>query len=329
MPVPVARRLRFVSVTAGAGHTCGLTAAGSAYCWGRNNSGELGDGTVTDRTAPVPVVGNLTIAHLAAGSGHTCALSTDGQAWCWGGNANGQLGDGTVGSRSVPVPVAGDLRFSSLAGGGSHTCGVTTGGAAYCWGSNTWGELGDSSTTQRLTPVLVAGRLSFASLSAGTYFTCGVPPDGKAYCWGLNSSSRLGDGRGCDPRYPYYPCSEVYRSSPGDVAGALAFAALDAGSDHACGVTTALRAYCWGGNTLHELGTGQSSMYEAVPRAVASGDLAFTQITSSVSHSCAISPEGKAYCWGGPGFDVPVLGSGPPGSSSSVPVPVVMPSRAR
>ncbi|MDP3775419.1 MAG: IPT/TIG domain-containing protein, partial [Gemmatimonadales bacterium] len=141
-PVTVTR----TSLTAGGGHTCGLTSGGAAYCWGGNGSGQLGDGSTTQRPTPVAVAGGITFASLAPGGGRTCGVTSGGAGYCWGVNSDGQLGDGSTTQRSTPVAVAGGLTFASLTAGGGHTCGVTSGGAAYCWGVNFQGQLGDGST---------------------------------------------------------------------------------------------------------------------------------------------------------------------------------------
>src|SRR5207249_1684911 len=97
----------FAAVTAGAGHTCGVTAAGTAYCWGRNGFGQLGDGATTSRSSPVRVEARAGggCAAVTAGAVHTCGVTAAGTAFCWGRNVEGQLGDGTTTDRLTPVRV--------------------------------------------------------------------------------------------------------------------------------------------------------------------------------------------------------------------------------
>ena len=135
---------------------CGLTVDGTAVCFGFNGSGQLGDGTTTDRSSsPVLVQGGLHFSSLTAGNAFTCGLATDGFAYCWGSNVSGQLGNGGGTNRSVPVRVSGNVAFASLVAGQSHVCGVTSGGATYCWGLNQSGQLGDGTTVNRFVPTLV------------------------------------------------------------------------------------------------------------------------------------------------------------------------------
>lgn len=96
------------SVAVGGNHTCALTMAGAVLCWGDNTSGELGDGTTTQRQTPVPVSGlSSGVASIAAGYDFSCALTTIGGILCWGDNIQGQLGDGTTTTRLTPVHVTG------------------------------------------------------------------------------------------------------------------------------------------------------------------------------------------------------------------------------
>src|SRR2546422_2562806 len=106
--------VRFTAVSVGRHHTCGLTPAGSAYCWGDNSRGQLGDETTTARSSPVLVVGRVSYAAVSAGNSHTCGITAAGTAYCWGLNVQGQLGDGTTESRRRPVPVAGGHRYGAV-----------------------------------------------------------------------------------------------------------------------------------------------------------------------------------------------------------------------
>src|SRR5437667_86445 len=178
----------FAKMSAGGAGTCGVTAGGAAYCWGSNFSGQLGDGTTTDRSSPVLVAGSVSFAAVrAAGNAFTCGVTSGGAAYCWGNNIYGQLGDGTTTNRSSPVLVTGGVSFAAVSAGGDggHTCGVPAGGAVSCWGYNGSGQLGDGTTTNRSSPVLVTGGVSFAAVSAGAAgdCTCGVTSGGAGCGW--------------------------------------------------------------------------------------------------------------------------------------------------
>jgi alpha-tubulin suppressor-like RCC1 family protein len=274
----------------GGGHTCGLTAGGAAYCWGNNQSGQLGDGTSGTsalRTRPVAVQGGLRFSSLSAGEGHNCGIASGGAMHCWGANFAGQLGDGTTNTlRTGPVAVLGGLSLAALSAGAAHTCGVTTHGVAYCWGSNFAGQLGDGTTTDRPTPVAVLGGLSFAAVSAGEAHTCGVTTNGAAYCWGRNYGGQLGDST-----------TAPYRASPVLVSGGITFAAVSAGQDHTCARTSGGVVYCWGGNHAGALGDGTTNTLRTSPVAVLGG-LTFATVSAGGLHTCGVTTGGAAYCWG-------------------------------
>ena len=156
-PVAVAGGHAFLSVAAGLRYTCGVTSGGSAYCWGYDWEGQLGDSAdFTWSRRPVAVAGGISFSSVVVDSWHTCGLGRSGAAYCWGENVAGELGDSSTTRALTPVAVSGDLAFTSLTAGSSHTCGATSGGAAYCWGANPLGQLGDGVMGPYVVPVPVA-----------------------------------------------------------------------------------------------------------------------------------------------------------------------------
>jgi len=301
-PLPVTGGVTFAAVSGGRWHTCGLTSAGVAYCWGMATAGRLGQVGVPsadscdidqqETTAralcvavPVVVPGVPPFQTLSAGGVHTCALTATGHAYCWGADRYGEVGDGGgVSAHGLPpTPVAGQHIFTSLNAGGWHTCGVTLTGEAYCWGYNNRGQLGDGSAVNRDVPVAVAGGLRFASISAGASHTCGVTAVGSAYCWGDNYYGQLGDG------------SSAGTNIPVAVSGGP-FTTLSAGEFHTCGLSPSGVAYCWGGNWEGALGDGSGSG-RSTPVTVAAG-LTFSALTLGRAHTCGLTPAQGAYCWG-------------------------------
>ena len=305
-PAAVAGNVSFAKlVTSPYGeHRCGLTSAGSAYCWGTNWSGQVGNGTTVNQTSPVAVSGGLTFTSIVVGGYHTCGLTSDGSAYCWGSNWQGQVGDGTTANRSSPVAVNTGLKFSKLTASQVHMCGLTTTSVAYCWGSNSSGEIGDGTNTNRNSPVIAAGGNTFTTLSSGLSSTCGLTSAGVAYCWGSNSSGMLGDG------------TTTNRNVPTAVTGGITFASLVIGFIHNCGLTTSGRAYCWGQNYSGGLGDGTKTARTS-PVAV-SGALTFASLVVGGYHTCGLTAAKIAYCWG----RNPQLGDGT-SVDRSVPVPVI------
>lgn len=156
-PVPVAGGHEFRQVDAGENHTCAVTTASAAFCWGEGNYGQRGNGERSSGYWPKAVAGGLLFSRVTAGSTHTCGETTTNQAYCWGYNGSGELGDGTADSQPAPIAVAGGLAFGQVSAGHWYTCGKTAAGVGYCWGRNTAGSLGDGTTTSRLLPTPVAG----------------------------------------------------------------------------------------------------------------------------------------------------------------------------
>jgi alpha-tubulin suppressor-like RCC1 family protein len=145
-----------VEVVAGRNHTCGRLDTNQVSCWGKNEFGQLGDGSTSDQSVPTPIAGPA-FASITAGRNHTCGLTAGGVAYCWGKGSSGQLGSGEeLDWSSDPVPVGGGLNFIALSAGGDQTCGVTFGRVAYCWGDNQFGALGDGTQFNSNLPVKVS-----------------------------------------------------------------------------------------------------------------------------------------------------------------------------
>jgi alpha-tubulin suppressor-like RCC1 family protein len=195
-PIPVAdSTLRFTMISAGDNHTCGLSNTGAAYCWGRGEEGQIGNGGMFSQEVPTAVTGGVFFTSIAAGGSHTCGVSTSGAIYCWGSNENGQLGSGGQGSTiSNPVIVIGPDDFTAVTAGENHTCGIAGGGQVYCWGGSEYGELGDGNTSHHSTgsPFVVSG-FTASAISAGANHTCAISTAGGAWCWGSNRWGALGN----------------------------------------------------------------------------------------------------------------------------------------
>lgn len=222
-----------VALRAGVHHTCAVTDAGAALCWGGNFAGQLGDGTEIDRSTPTPVSGlGSGVAAVATGYYHTCAATTGGAVLCWG--AYGEAGDGTTfpsyGRAPVPVPGLGS-GVTGFAAGRTHTCALTGSGALLCWGGNAHGQLGDGTTTDRLAPTPVAGLQSgVLAATAGEWHTCALTTGGAVSCWGDGEYGALGDGTTGDRNTPV-AVTPFDGSGPGVTAISPASGPGSAGTD--------------------------------------------------------------------------------------------------
>ena len=154
-PVAVMGNLTFQSIGAGNVYTCGLTTDGFVYCWGWNNTGQLGDSSTTDRSVPARVYGGQSFKRLAVGSAHACAITQSDKLFCWGNDLGGQLGtaaplgtcDGFGACSLIPVAVVGNHSLRSVSGGQYHTCGIDLSYRLLCWGMNRDGQIGIGTVT--------------------------------------------------------------------------------------------------------------------------------------------------------------------------------------
>jgi alpha-tubulin suppressor-like RCC1 family protein len=156
-PSAVAGSHAFAEVAVGGGHACGRRVDGVVLCWGRNDFGQVGDGTMTDRLVPTPIAGGRSFVELSLGTFSSCGRQADGTTYCWGQNAFGQFGNGSTNGVGVSTPTlaAGGRVFAEISLAGIHACGLERDGTVYCWGGNDGGELGDGTRVQRLTPVRI------------------------------------------------------------------------------------------------------------------------------------------------------------------------------
>ena len=321
----------FQKIYSGASHSCGLTSAGVAHCWGSNSAGQLGNGTTTSSASPVRVSTTQTFVELSLGGlfdGHSCGVTASSQLYCWGANGSGQLGDGTMTSRSTPVAISGPagVSWKSVGAGTFHTCAVATHGTIYCWGLDGSGQLGNGTKSSSLTPdTLAIGGVTFRQVSAGDSHTCAVDNSDIAYCWGRNHVGQLGTGDSISTQSP------VTVAAPSGVS----FADVHAFGFGSCARTPGDVAYCWGRNELGQLGTGSTSTgtlcdqsgslisCSLVPVPVTGGHLfQALGLDAKADHACGLTTAATGsdvYCWGRNGSGE--LGNGTK-TSSATPVKV-------
>lgn len=279
-----------LQVSPGTDHTCVVMNGGAVQCWGKNTSGQLGNGTTVDSLGPITAVGlSSGVLSVAAGSQFTCALTTSGGVKCWGKNAYGQIGDNTAGAnRTSPVDVWGlSTGVKALAAGAEHACALTWAGAVKCWGRGAGGALGNGATTDRIVPTDV-GNVGgpVEAISAGLGHSCALLASGAAKCWGSNKYGQVGNGTLLDQLWPV------------DVTGlASGVTALAGGWFHNCALTVSGTPKCWGRNDWGEIGDGTTND-RTTPMDVTGLAGNATVVVGGGAHNCAITKAGTVKCWG-------------------------------
>lgn len=302
------------STTNAAVATVEEASSGKAWVTGASSGSALIIATSEGRadTATVEVVSPGVYQVMSAGANMTCGLRGSAWAFCWGANASGEVGDGTSNSLLLPRAVSRGLRFVQISAGGNNTCALTADGQAYCWGANARGSLGIGSTAGpeqceftgscSRTPIAVLGGQSFTAIDVNLYggdseFACGLTSTDAAYCWGSNVGGALGVGTTtgpemCAPAGTPIPCS----ATPVEIAGGRRYTVITLGGRHACALTTAGAAFCWGDNIVGQLGDGTETRRLA-PVSVGGG-LTFVSLSAGGEHTCGLTSDGSAYCWG-------------------------------
>jgi alpha-tubulin suppressor-like RCC1 family protein len=285
VPTRIPGEHSWTQLSAGSDHTCGITSDATAYCWGSNGNGQLGDGSTVDRSTPSAVGGGYAWLEITAGGAHSCGITTGSEAYCWGYGGSGELGDGTfTWPQPNPSLVSGQHSWSQLSAGRGGTCGISTIGAAYCWGSGLYGQLGNGTTDPFvLEPSLVLGDRTWVHVSAAGAHVCGMTTE-AAYCWGMGSEGQLGDGAAASD------------SVPSQVTGEASWSRVSAGRSHSCGIRPAGVGYCCGAGGFGALGRGDFA--GAVVPVTVSGSHDWSQIVSGGSHTCGLTVAGGPYCWG-------------------------------
>ncbi len=307
-------------VAAGTAHSCAVTAAGEVWCWGANDTGQLGDGREVASREPVRVVGLSDVTAVTAGDGHTCALQRTGEVWCWGFEPQSERAWESFTVRRTPVRVTGLPPARAIAAGRRFTC-ATTDDSVWCMGLSGWTpRTGVFTTPMKIggvaRPDQICGADSFACARTGGEVRCWGP--GTDFGWLPGSPQVLPDlagatamscgyGRVCavgaageprctrtlEARLPptrmHLPADQ--RDRPEGLAPLIDLTLVGLGM---CGTSTAGSIACWQDMVWDyaaaedEPFTVQTAARPTHPRAIAGGS----------GHACALDQDGRVWCWG-------------------------------
>ena len=273
----------------GFGHSCAVTPTSELYCWGSNQSGQLGDLTSVQRTRPV-LTSEIRSGtqQVVVGSWHTCALSSDQEVFCWGSNKAGQLATSTS-SSALPLPVTNLGGWpTKLASGSNHICALTVAGDVVCWGSNRYGQIDASNSSEALhTPQVRPGLgPNIVDISAsGSNHTCVVLADGDIQCWGDNRYGQLGDGS-------TDATSDIITIE----SDGAPYVQVSPGAQHTCAVRSDGSVWCWGSNQFGHFHPSERAEFLTPTKLTTLDNI--TQVSASSYHTCALQADGRVFCWG-------------------------------
>ena len=324
-PHPAAGRMSpgapWAHIAAGEYYICGIRTDGTLWCWGSNDSGQLGIGSDTGQDLPrqvtTPAAGGW--ASIAGGSYHTCATRTDGTLWCWGNNDSGQLGTGSESEtgqdlpQQVTTPAPGG--WTSVTAGGFHTCATRTGGTLWCWGWGNSGQLGigngnDQDRPQQVTTPATDG---WASVTAGYDHTCATRTGGTLWCWGDNGNGQLGLGNHTGQDRP--------RPVTSPAAGG--WASVTAQLYDTCATRAGGTVWCWGYGYYGQLGIGNHKGQCHPQQVTTPATDGWASVTAGLYFSCATRTGGTLWCWGWNNYGQLGIGSG---TDQELPQPVTTPA---
>ena len=277
-----------VSIAAGGGHSCAILSGGSVECWGANDRGQLGDGTIEGGSEPRAVVelGGSAVA-ISAGRENTCAVLDDGTVKCWGAHEHGMLGTEVLMYQDTPVQVEGISDAVDIVAGIEHVCALLSSGKVMCWGNNSLGQLGSGNSEQGWQAQEVVDLSDASELVAGLFHSCAMTIAGEVKCWGGNTNGELGDD------------SDSFLSDiPVTVYGSLEnwqAQSIGGGTTHICVVTRDEDLLCWGANGDGQLGDGTTNKWHRPVQVAISG---VQEVTGGVDFTCARLGADQIKCWG-------------------------------
>ncbi len=275
---------KIVQITTGFGHTLVLLNDGTAWSWGANYAGQLGNGITIASNLPVQVKGLTNIKEISTSGDHCLALLTNGTVWAWGRNIRGELGDGTTTDRYIPVQVKGLTNVSQIRAGGNHNLAVRADGTCWAWGYNNYGQIGDGTTTNRTSPVRITSLTNVELLAAGSSHSLVRRSDGTLWSWGYNYYGQLGNG------------STAQSNRPVQVLSLSRSIGLSVHGNHSLAIRPDGRVAAWGRNDYGQLGDGTNShRKERVQVAVLEE---VTEIDSGSTFSVALTTDGRIWAWG-------------------------------
>lgn len=266
------------SVACGRDHTCGIKTNGNLWTWGRNNEGQLGDNTTTNRITPITIFSSsLSWKDVEGGTAHTVAIQTDGTIWGWGRNVEGQIGDGTNTQRNAPTRIGSANDWKQISCGGYQTSAIKKDGSLWVWGKNNFGQLGTNDKVNRLTPVTTyLGGNDWKQVSVGGGHIAAVKVNGTLWLWGRNTEGQLGDNTGLE------------RITPITLfGGGTNWKSVSSGNAHTAAIKGDGTLWLWGYNSDGQIGDN-TNINRLTPVTTFFGGNSWKQVASGSTHTVAV-----------------------------------------
>ena len=275
-------------VTAGTAHTAAIKTDGTLWVWGLGSSGQLGTGTLFNRSTPVTTfAGGTNWKQVSAGGNHTAAIKTDGTLWTWGRGSNGQLGDATIISVSTPVTTfSGGTNWKQVSSGNDHTAAIKTDGTLWTWGAGGNGRLGNANITDRSTPVTTfAGGTNWKQVGSGSFHTAAVKTDGTLWTWGFKVPLGVNNIFGTN-------------STPVTTfAGGTNWKQVGGGSLHTAALS-GNELFLFGESLYGEIGNAYITTDNTIPLQPFESGTNWKQVSAGGNHTAAIKTDGTLWTWG-------------------------------
>ena len=256
------------------------------YGWGRNNYGQMGDGSNNGKNIPTKSISNDEWLTISVHEMHSLGIKKDSTLWAWGRNNYGQLGNGATVNSSSPIQIGND-KWVSISAGAYHSLGVKSDGTLWAWGYNAYAQLGDNTITNRNIPTKIGSSSNWKSVSAGYWYSTAIQKDGTLWAWGNNFYGQLGKN---NTTTSYVPTK---------VGSDNDWAEITCGFGHNVALKTNGTLWAWGYNEYGQLGDG-TYINRYLPVMIDYKG-SWNSLSSKYYHNIAVKNDGTLWGWGNNG----------------------------
>lgn len=277
------------TLTSGNVHNLALKSDGSLWAWGRNNNGQLGDGSPVDQmtfqNTPVQIAVGEIWQTTAAGEFHSLAVNQNGSLWAWGWNFNGQFGDPNIISQNTPLQIGTGLDWKQVSAGSMHSAAIKTDGSLWLWGSSNRGQLGyPTDNAAELSPLRIDMNTNWKTIASGNGHNLALKTDGTLWAWGANVFGQIGNGSFED------------RFTPIQIGQGFTWKHIAAGLDFSLAIRSDGTLWVWGANYFGQLGDGTNEHRNTPVQIGSSADWKYVE--AGYYHVAAVRTDGTLWTWG-------------------------------